>query len=458
MSTDIKVTPSLSSLGGVPTTRNITVNGTTQDLSADRTFTVTDANLSTSDVTTNDVSITKHGFAPKAPNDTTKFLRGDGTWAAPAAGLNYFTEAQNTSAPNATTPVDSLTSVSAATNADFAIIPKGNGAILADIPDNLVAGGNKRGTGAVDLQMNRLTNAAVASGVNSVISGGNYNTASGQESSVGGGYQNTASGLQSRVGGGSQNTASSDYTTVGGGFGNSSTGNRGTVAGGSANTNNSYAATVGGGFGNSASNSYATVSGGISNTASGDRSTVIGGSNNTASGTYSIAGGVNSVANGIGSVALGLNANSNGVQGRSSYCYAGWANGDAQSSIFIMRMRTTDATLSTLTSDGTGASSTNQVILSNNSSIRFKGTIVAKQTSSTNAAAWDIDGLIVRGANAGTTTLLISNVVLVQNTPGWGTPALSTDTVQGGLKIQIQGLAGTNIQWVGDIKTTEVIY
>ena len=45
--------------------------------------TITDANLSTSDITTNDVSTTKHGFAPKAPNDTTKFLRGDATWAVP---------------------------------------------------------------------------------------------------------------------------------------------------------------------------------------------------------------------------------------------------------------------------------------------------------------------------------------------------------------------------------------
>jgi hypothetical protein len=39
--------------------------------------------LSLSDNTTNDVSTTKHGFAPKAPNDTTKFLRGDATWAVP---------------------------------------------------------------------------------------------------------------------------------------------------------------------------------------------------------------------------------------------------------------------------------------------------------------------------------------------------------------------------------------
>jgi hypothetical protein len=37
------------------------------------------------DITTNDVSITKHGYVPKAPNDTSKFMRGDGAWAAPTA-------------------------------------------------------------------------------------------------------------------------------------------------------------------------------------------------------------------------------------------------------------------------------------------------------------------------------------------------------------------------------------
>jgi hypothetical protein len=45
---------------------------------------VDDADLTTTDVTTNDVTISKHGFTPKAPNDTTKFLRGDATWAVPA--------------------------------------------------------------------------------------------------------------------------------------------------------------------------------------------------------------------------------------------------------------------------------------------------------------------------------------------------------------------------------------
>lgn len=46
---------------------------------------VTDANLSTSDITTNNCSTSKHGFAPKAPNDATKFLNGLCAYATPAA-------------------------------------------------------------------------------------------------------------------------------------------------------------------------------------------------------------------------------------------------------------------------------------------------------------------------------------------------------------------------------------
>lgn len=76
-----------------PDSRSLTINGTAQNLSANRTFTVTDANLSMSDITTNNVSITQHGFVPKAPNDTTKFLRGDGTWATAGGGLTIGTTA-----------------------------------------------------------------------------------------------------------------------------------------------------------------------------------------------------------------------------------------------------------------------------------------------------------------------------------------------------------------------------
>jgi hypothetical protein len=46
-------------------------------------ITPTDQNIQLSDITTNDVSTSKHGFVPKAPNDTHKYLRGDASWALP---------------------------------------------------------------------------------------------------------------------------------------------------------------------------------------------------------------------------------------------------------------------------------------------------------------------------------------------------------------------------------------
>jgi hypothetical protein len=45
----------------------------------------TDPTFTLTDVTTNNVSATAHGWAPKFPNNTTTFLRGDGTYAVPAA-------------------------------------------------------------------------------------------------------------------------------------------------------------------------------------------------------------------------------------------------------------------------------------------------------------------------------------------------------------------------------------
>ena len=45
---------------------------------------VADADLSVTDITTNNVTIGAHGFAPKAPNDTTKYLRGRCDVASPA--------------------------------------------------------------------------------------------------------------------------------------------------------------------------------------------------------------------------------------------------------------------------------------------------------------------------------------------------------------------------------------
>lgn len=129
------------------------------------------------------------------------FMRKSGAALAGGGSLANFTEGVNTSAPNATIPVVSFAVTNAAGHADVAILPKGSGAILAHVPNNAAAGGNKRGNGAVDLQRMRASADQVASGNNSVISGG---------------ANNKSSGAASGVGYGSDNIADADYSTAGG--------------------------------------------------------------------------------------------------------------------------------------------------------------------------------------------------------------------------------------------------
>ncbi len=49
-------------------------------------YTVTESGLYLTDNTIADVSSTRHGFTPKHPGDTTKYFRGDGTWATLTGG------------------------------------------------------------------------------------------------------------------------------------------------------------------------------------------------------------------------------------------------------------------------------------------------------------------------------------------------------------------------------------
>jgi len=135
------------------------------------------------------------------------------------------------------------------------------------------------------------------------------------------------------------------------------------------------------------------------------------------------------------------------------------ANGDSQEGRFILRSDTTDATSEALTTNKGIASTDNQIILPNNSAYAFHGTIVARQQASggTASAAWKIEGLIRREGSAGTTVLVNSATTVLDNTPSWGM-ALSADTTNGGLKIEVTGAASTNIRWVATIHTSEVTY
>lgn len=121
---------------------------------------------------------------------------------------------------------------------------------------------------------------------------------------------------------------------------------------------------------------------------------------------------------------------------------------------YVLWEFTTDATPAVLTFDADTPTVDNQIILPNNSVITFKGIITARQKASdgTSSAAWSIEGLIRRDANAASTTLVDSTVTAIDNTPSWGL-ALSADTTNGGLAIEVTGAAATNIAWSASVST-----
>jgi hypothetical protein len=165
-------------------------------------------------------------------NQVLTVIGGVPVWQTPSGGgsLTNWTESVNSTAPNNVVPVVSFAATNAASKVDAAILTKGGGAILAQIPDNTSTGGNKRGTRGVDLQQSRTTNTMVASGQESVIPGGVNNTASsaqcfamGDTSTASGnaatafGMTNTASGYASGCWGGGNNTADGQRSlTLGG--------------------------------------------------------------------------------------------------------------------------------------------------------------------------------------------------------------------------------------------------
>jgi hypothetical protein len=400
--------------------------------------------------------------------NSTTFLRGDNTWAA--ASLTYFTEAQNSSAPNATVKVDSLTAVASTTDADFSIVPKGMGSFLLAIPDNTTAGGNKRGLYSVDLQTApRATADQVCSGNYASLLGG-YRSKVNADHAIAGGNQNTASGLYSLALGGASNVSNGSYSVT---FGYSNMASQtGSVAIGFQNTASGQYSFCGG-YTNTANNTFSFALGNnnsvtaISSFGLGSNNTVSGGNGAGGLGYYNVTSGGTAFGIGLGnyadgdySVCLGARGKAFGVQGR--LCHMAdyiTTQGEFQTSEFILGKRTTDATPTILSVNFGVASAINQVVLQNNNVFRFKGQIVGKQSGSTNVGVWDIDGVIVRGANAGTTALVgIPTISAITNLSGWGTPILSADTTIGCLKIEVIGLTATNIHWMCKVETTEAIY
>jgi hypothetical protein len=361
-----------------------------------------------------------------------------------AGGLTYFTEAQNTTAPNATVPVDSLTAVSATTNADFAILPKGTGAFMVGhIPLNTYDTGGKKGNYAIDIQPGPFSYNGGATGLASVTIG--YQNQATGSYAVSLGYQGISSGTNSLWLGGNS-----------GGVGVASGDNSVAIQLQSRATNSASFAIQNGLA--SGVNAFA----GAFSTASGTSSIAMGGASSygaQATATHSVAIGDSCVSDARSSVAFGSWTSTKGVAQRLSLGsfqdIAPYLKGHAQFSLSSSLATTTTNTATELIAYGGTAIN---LVLQNNEAIRVKGSIIGKQTASTNVTSYDFDCVIVRGVGAGTTVLKISNMNLVfDDIVCTVLPTLTANTVSGGLSIKSGAKTTTTIKWSCRIDSTEVI-
>ncbi len=209
-------------------------------------------------------------------------------------------------------------------------------------------------------------------------------------------------------------------------------------------------ATIGGGgeSGNTnrVTDNYGTVGGGRSNragdsagtTSDHDHATVGGGGSNTASGKYAtVPGGYQAAATHHGEMAY------------ASGMFA--SNGDAQTSVYVLRSTSTTADLTELFLDG----SSERLTIANNRTLTFDILVVARSSGGT-SAGYNIVGVI---ENSGGNTALIGppGKISSEEDPSWDANAVADDT-NDALQIRVTGAAGTTIRWVATVRTVEVSY
>jgi len=190
----------------------------------------------------------------------------------------------------------------------------------------------------------------------------------------------------------------------------------------------------------------------------------LGGSENVAvtAGQTAVAIGYNAQGTNQGAVAIGPWAGTD-FQGEIAFGTGRWtANGDFKLSMVPLRVQTTDATVTEMTTGkgDQGAVAASAIVLTNNSTYIFDVDIVArKSTTGTDYSAWNLKGCINREANAASTALVGSvTKTLIGQTAGASTwdVSMTADTTNGRPNISVTGQAGTTIRWVGNVRMTKV--
>jgi hypothetical protein len=365
-------------------------------------------------------------------------------------GLSVFTETQNSTSPNNIVYVDSLSATGSATNIDIALVPKGTGSLLAQVPDNTATGGSKRGNYSVDLQTSRFFSQHVAYDHYSVVGGGQSNQAASDYTVSLGGFDNNAGdgtfSEYSVVIGGRVNSATSDYTFIGGGRNNSTS------------LLSNYSA-VGGGYDNDVSGHYSVILGGSNNDIvnKSNYSAIGGGLNNkinSSTSNYSfIGGGLGNETNALYSGILGGIYGKTTMFGQEAQASGRFSvTGDAQRSMLVANISTEDAVETELFLDNTD----DRMILPTDTTWYYTIAISARRTDADNeSAGYEFRGVIDN--NAGTTALVGSQQIEtdIEDIPAWSC-AVTADDTNDALVIKCTGEASKTIYWVAFIELTQV--
>jgi len=180
----------------------------------------------------------------------------------------------------------------------------------------------------------------------------------------------------------------------------------------------------------------------------------LGGTSNIVSGTYAIsAGGDTNTASGVNSITLAGKEAVASQRGQVAHATGKFsANGDAQTSQYIMRNQTTNGTTTSLYLDGVG----DRLNIANDTAWMFEIKIVARRTDADGESA----GYIMRGVinNDSNITSLVGSLTeeyANEDTSTWAVNAVADDA-NDALDIQVTGEASKTINWVAFVRTVEV--
>jgi len=315
----------------------------------------------------------------------------------------------------------------------------------------------------------------VHNGVDNVIVGG-FGNAIFASVIIGGTNEVSYRGSKAAIVGGYGNAVGADYGFIGGGETNKVLGHHGAIVGGANNTISKGSATgsgatagytnegfsfIGGGATNTVNKSqYAVIAAGTSNTIGnasndwGSYCSILGGLSNEAGTTAyawgaTVLGGWNNHAQGLWSLASGRHANATNAF-QHAHAHEQFAvRGDCQTSVFVLKAQTTDATATTMTANAAAIS------LPTGGTWSFRALVSARQNASTNAAAWIIQGAATNAAGA--TSVMGTPTVTALGNSGSPTWTVAVDATGANIRIRVTGAAGTTVRWSARMDTAEVI-